>query len=258
MIAIRLPKGPAVVRLPLLSLVVLALATSACRADVPVVAITATPSELFSTPSASETPTDPGSPSATDTPSPTEPTERPATDTDRARFVASFAPDGASGLQHVSVDLDADDEEEVVFMYVLDAEVAHIDVAWWDGTAYEIVYGDDGGPATSVDRLRVSDVNADGFTEIVTYQSGSASAASVSLWQVTAPREVDRLIAVDGCHDGSHTYGVVGARLEDRDADGADEIYATCDDAPLPVSEWSTDRYQWREGAYRHSPELVS
>ncbi len=77
------------------------------------------------------------------------------------------------------------------------------------------------------------------------------------MWAVGGREEVVELTAVGGCHDGSHTYGTVGATLEDRDADGAQEIYATCDDSPLPVSDWSTDRYVWSGGAYRHAPEIV-
>lgn len=208
-------------------------------------------------------PTSP-SPSPEPEPSPTEaspsPTTttpsgpRPPTDTDRARFVAAYDPAGASTLEDVAADLDGDGVEELVFAYVRNGR-AHVDVAWWSETTYEIRFADDGGAATSLDRLQISDVNADGRTEIVTHQSGEDEAASATLWRVLGAGEVEALVAVDGCHDGSNTYGAAGVRIADDDGDGADEIEATCDESPPPGSPWPSHTYVWQGDAYRHVPD---
>lgn len=224
-----------------------------CGPRVPVVQLEAQPSPSPSSPSPSPSDTPSPTPTEDDTattsPSPTETEPRDPTDTDRARFVAAYDPGSASSLQHVATDVDGDGTDEIVFAYVRDGRVAHVDVAWWTGTSYQIGFEADGGAATAIDRLRVADVTADGSTELVTDQS-TADTASVTLWQVSGPGEVRPLEAVGGCHDGSNTYGVTGATLEDRDADGADEVYATCPDG-------STARYRWEAGAYREAPTLV-
>lgn len=232
-----------------IGLVLAGLLTS-CGMGAEVVEIEARPSEPTTTPAPSPTPSTPSpTPSAT-TPSPTEQAPRPPTATDRARFVEDFEPVDASDVEHVATDLDGDGVDELVFTYVRGGRVSHLEVAWWDGTAYAITFTADGGPGSSVDRVRTSDVNADGRVEIVVFQSGDADQSSLSLWQVVGPGQVEGLPAVGGCHDGSITYGAAGAELDDRDADGADEIYATCDDR-------STDRYQWEAGAYHHAPALM-
>ncbi len=239
----------------------LAAVLSGCASGTDVVQIEAEPSSpaTTDTPSPTPTPTPSPTPSPTPTtePSPTEEGPRPPTSTDRARFVSEFEPANASRLEHVATDLDGDAVEEILFTYVRGEQVSHLEVAWWNGTAYEIGFAADGGAGTRIDRVRTSDVNADGHTEIVIFQSGEASNASLSIWQVTGPGQVTGLAAMGGCHDGSITYGAIGASLEDRDADGADEIYATCHESPLPAEEWSTDRYRWEAGAYRHVPRLV-
>lgn len=231
---------------------------ASCGMDAEVVEIEARPSDVVTTdvPSSTPTPTASPTPTAT-TPSPTEEASGPPTATDRARFVEEFEPVDASGVEHVATDLDDDGVEELVFTYVRADQVAHLEVAWWDGSAYAIAFGADGGPATGIDRIRTSDINADGRVEIVVFHSGEDPRSALSLWQVVAPGQVEGLPAVGGCHDGSITYGAAGATLDDRDADGADEIYATCDDAPLPASDWSTDRYRWEGDAYHHEPALV-
>jgi len=206
-----------------------------------------------STTSPTETLTDAATTDPTDVES-----EHDATDTDRARFVAEYRPDGATDIDHVQVDLDADGVEEVVVFYVRPSEgVGHVDLAFWSGTDYEVVAGADGGVADRVQRVRVADLNADGRTEIALFVARGSSGASVTLWAVAGERLVP-LTARGGCHDGSATYGVIGATIEDRDRDGRDEIYATCDDSPVPVAAWSTDGYSWTDGAWRHDPELAS
>ena len=237
---------------------VAAVLASGCGSDVRQVRIEAVPSPSASspTPTDSPSPTTPPSPTETDEPSPTETGPRDPTDADRADFVASYAPDNVSGLENVAVDVDGDELQEIVFTAVRGGQVAHVAVAWWTGTAYEIVFSDDGGPATTVDRVRVSDVNGDGRTEIALDASGEGGTASIALWAVAAPREVVRLPAAGGCHDGSHVYGVVGASLEDRDGDGSAEVYATCDGSSLD-GRAEVDRYRWETGAYRHAPDLL-
>lgn len=226
----------------------------ACTADVPTLSIEAQPSpEVTSkspSPSLSPSPTPSPSASPSPSPSPTEEVDRVATATDRARFVASFQPDGATNLEHVAADVDGDGAEEVLFAYVRGGRVAHLEVAWWTGTAYEIGFATDGAPATDIDRLRARDINADNRIEVLVGQTGEDDHASISIWQVVAPGEVVPLPAAGGCHDGSHTYGVTGVSFDDRDADGVDEIYATCADG-------DTHRYRWEAGVYRHAPQLL-
>lgn len=212
-----------------------------------------------SSPSPSPSPEQEPSPTeASPSPSPTTTTPvgpRAPTDTDRARFVAAHEPAGASTLEDVAADLDGDGVDELVFAYVQHGRRAHVDVAWWNGTSYEIGFADDGGEATSLDRLQVSDVNGDGSIELVTHQSGEDDAASATLWRVLGAGQVETLVAVDGCHDGSNTYGAAGVRIADDDGDGADEIEATCDESPLPSSQWSSHTYVWQGDAYRYTPD---
>lgn len=204
---------------------------------------TAAPSPPAPSPTASVSPTPAASPLAT---GPREPT-----DTDAARFIAGFAPEGATDLEHVAVDLDRRPGLEIVFTYVrTDVRLSTVEVAWWNGTAYEVRYSDEGGPADQVDRLRVADINGDGAREVIVQQSTGSSGGSLSAWQYAGAERLRRLIAEGGCDDGKHTYGVVGATTEDVDRDGREEITATCDDSPLPVSLWGSDTYAWNGGAY--------
>ena len=165
---------------------------AACGADGrTVVAVTARPVDgdgrtSEPSPSPSESVTDePSESPSSEEPSPSEDPSRPPTDTDRARFVSAYEPEGAEDLEHVSTDLDADGENEVVVAYVRTAGgVSHVDVAWWDGTDYVVEFRADGGAARRIDRVRIADVNRDGRVEIVTFQSGEGSSASATLWQV--------------------------------------------------------------------------
>lgn len=205
-------------------------------------------------PAASPSPHATPSPSRSPTPSPRATASGP-TDTDRARFVARYRPEGATDLDSVAADVDGDGTKELVFVFVDTAEdEARVQVAWWDpDEGYAIGFTGSGGPAERIQELIVRDVNADGRVELVTFQEGG-SRGSLALWQVTAPGRVVPLIARGGCHAGSHVYGAIGAELVQADADPAAEISATCNDAPLPVSEWSRDVYDWRDGAYRVRP----
>lgn len=167
---------------------------------------------------------------------------------DRARFVAGHRPPGARHLRHVSVDLDGGHEELLVAYVGLDDRASHVDVAAWRGGRYEIVARVAGGRAQRLRDLVVDDINRDGRVDVVILQDHVGG--SLSAWTTAAGRLVP-LRARGGCADGGHTYGIVGARLLDSDGDGRLEIDATCDDSPLPMSAWSTDRYAWSQGAYR-------
>lgn len=198
-------------------------------------------------------------PTVTETPTGTA-TEQPSRDPDdgdRGAFIRSFTPEGATDLDPLAADVDGDAVPEVVVSY-LEAGAVQVDVAFWTGTAYEVTNELDGGEATAIDRTVVRDVNADGRTEIVVEFMGPGDLGGLSIWTVSGAADVDGLVAVGGCHAGRSTYGVVGAELEDRDGDGAEEIYASCDDSPLAQSDWTTDRYVWDGTSYRHLPSQAA
>lgn len=235
---------------------ILAVALAGCgtaEQEPDILELDATPLEAAAPPEPDPTPTPRPSPTASPSPTvPSSPTPRDPTDTDRARFARGYQPSESSDLEFVAADLDQDGIRELVFAYVdLEASVATVDVAAWDGTAYGIVATAAGGPARLLDRLRVGDVNRDGRIEIATFQT-SREGSSLAIWQV--PRSGLRLIPLrgqGGCVDGTHVYGAVGATLSDIDGDGAEEITATCNESPLPVSQWRSDEYYWVRGAYR-------
>ncbi len=211
----------------------------------------ATPTDDASSDDASEP--DDGSSDA-----PTEPTETPdpepsgPTDADRARFVASHRPEGSADLEHVAVDLDDDGTTELVFAWVdTGSRSSRVELVTWNGSMYEISHVQTGGAADEVARLGISDINGDGRLEIVVHQRAGTSGASATVWAVNARLRLDAVTAVGGCNDGTATYGVVGVSFRDDDADGVQEIVATCDDSPLPPSAWSEQRYVWIDGFYR-------
>lgn len=245
-------------------MLVLGVVLGACGggAEGPIVTLTAQP-----VPGTSDFPDPSQEPSVEPSASESVPSDEPSasesgrapSDADRGRFIATFRPPGASDLEHVAADVDGDEVEEIVFGYVNvnDGSVT-IAVAWWDGSdTYEVGAQVVGTVANRIERLRIADANADGLVEIITFQSGEGDAASLTVWQVTGREMVRPARAIGGCHAGSATYGAVGATMNDRDGDGSDEIYATCDDSPLPRSAWSTERYVWRQGAYRYAPSVV-
>lgn len=212
--------------------------------------LTAVPMEPTPTATASIEDTPSSSEPASDGATPTPTITRDPDDGDRGAFIRTFAPAAAVDLDLVANDLDGDGIREVVATYVADGQV-QLDVAWWTGSAYRVDTQLDGGAARRIDRMQVRDINADGATEVVVEFTGDGSFGGVSLWTVTGNRQVSGLIAVGGCHSGRSTYGAIGATLSDRDGDGASEIMATCDDAPLTQADWTTDTYVWSDGAYR-------
>jgi hypothetical protein len=148
---------------------ILVVLLTACSPSVPTVDIQAEP--LGDQPTSTEAPTDDATDDPTDEPT-DDPTEtetagpRQPTATDRARFVAAFDPPDATGLEHVSVDVDGDGIQELVFAWTHQQRVTRVAIAWWNGsTAYEVAFEADGGEGNSLDTLWVRDVTRDGLTE---------------------------------------------------------------------------------------------
>lgn len=173
------------------------------------------------------------------------------TSADAAAFVATAASDGLRSREHVVVDLDGDTWNEVVTTGVRDG-IGVVRVAWWTAAGYEVLATDEAGPGRDVTDLRAADVNRDGTMELLVKVAGDGR-GSLALWAVPGRARLVPLVAQGGCHDGSHVYGVTGARLEAR-GDAPPAIVATCDDSPLPVADWSEQRWLWQKGAYRHDP----
>lgn len=195
-------------------------------------------------------PTETVSPGPTASPSPTGPRE--PTDADRARFVASYRPGGTSDMRNLAIDLDGDEQKEIVFAYVVDAETrSQVDVADWNGTEYVIADQAPGGPADELADLQVRDINADGIIEVAAFQTVGASGNSVTLWAAGDGGRLVGLPAHGDCFDGRNTYGDTGAEIADRDGDGAGEIHATCQDEDLPAPLWPDVVYVWQDDAYR-------
>ena len=138
------------------------------------------------------------------------PDERVAAD-----FVATYAVDGASQTEAVVADLDGADPDEVIVASVVGGRV-RVDVAAWQVTAYEVVFSGDGGSADELADISVRDVNATPQTrEIVTTQTVGTAGQSLSVWGWDGSAFVPHR-AVDGCWDGSNTYGIVGAALQNE------------------------------------------
>jgi hypothetical protein len=204
--------------------------------DEPAPATTAEP-----TPEQTVAPTEDGEPT---TASPTERTEAPGppepTDQDVAIFVDANGP-----AEHSATgDIDGDGVDEVVVARVRQ-ESTHIVVGRWDGSAYQAFFSDDGGSADRVDGLDLQDFNGEPGVEIVTLESVGESGASLTIWGAAADG-IERQVAQGGCWDGFHHYGISGATIEPG------EIVATCDGSPLPPEAWTSDVYQWQDGAWTY------
>lgn len=206
----------------------------------PTLALTATPTPTTGpAPTATPTPT----PSATAEPTPTEGSQRDPAAAAEA-FAEGYEPPGAEIQMTLIDDLDDDDVSEVLISSVA-GDVTRLDVAAWDGEAYTVVATDQGGPADRTGRLVAETFTGDATVSIVVEQSRGAQGASLSLWAWDG-RTLVRQEAVGGCWGGSHTYGVVGAHVEDG------ELTATCDGSPLPTAAWPSDIYLWDGDAWAY------
>ncbi|MDP8929772.1 MAG: VCBS repeat-containing protein [Actinomycetota bacterium] len=200
------------------------------------------------------------SPSPPRTPKATHSPPRDPTDTDRARFVATYRPGGTSHHRSVASDIDGDGHKEIVFTFVVDSERrSQVEVADWTGTRYAITAAEPGGPADDIRDFQVADLNGDAKPEIGVFQTVGTSGSSVSLWTGASGGRLVPLIAVGDCFNGSNTYGDTGAEVGDRDGDGRAEIRAVCSDPDLPAPLWPTIVYVWRDDRYhcdrRESPD---
>ena len=191
---------------------------------------TADPTE---TAAATEAP--PADPTEEATAAPDEPTEQD---------VATFAEANGPAEHTATGDVDGDGEDEVVVARVRN-ETTHIVVGRWDGSSYQAFFSDDGGSAQRVDGLQLQDYNGEPGAEIVTLESVGEAGASLSIWG-PAGDGIERQVAEGGCWNGFHHYGISGATIEPG------EIVATCDGSPLPPEAWTSDVYEWSDGAWTY------
>lgn len=238
---------------------VLAVALGACGGDdevavedVPVVTAEGVPggdAGLEPTDPATASPSpDAAAPGPDPTPSPTPTSSIGPSSADAASFVRGPALDDLAGVEHVVVDLDGDTWPEVVATGVRDG-VGVLRVAWWTVDGYAVLAEGEAGPGRSVTDLRAADLTGDGRTELLVAVEGEGL-HSLALWSVLRRGVIRALAAEGGCHDGQHVYGVTSARLEDS-GQGPPTIVADCDDSPLPVADWSEQRWVWDGDAYR-------
>jgi hypothetical protein len=226
-------------------LVAVAVVTAAREAGTPEQAITAspvpTPNLLRGAgPTAAHAPasgtadrTDDATPASTTTP----------TAVDAAAFSSSFQPPGAAEVDTITVDLEPDGTDEVVVASLV-SETVRVDVARWNGQAYEVVFTGQGGGADRLVDFRTTDLTGDGTREIYTVGAAGARGESLSVWGLD-DGDVRPLRASGGCVDGSHVFGVAGVEVFET------EIRATCDGSPLPPEAWPVDIYRWDDGRWR-------
>lgn len=189
------------------------------------------------TPTAAPSPSEPEpseSPEPSETPSPTpSPTHDPGEE-DVDRFVAAKGP-----ADEVAVgDVTGDGVDEVVLARIRN-QSTQIVVGFWNGRAYGRAFRDQGGSGKRLERLEIADYNGVAGGEIVTEQAVGEAGRSLSVWGRDGNR-VQRQEGKGGCWDGSHTYGVEGATIEQG------EITATCHTSPLPGQLAPRDVYEWR------------
>jgi hypothetical protein len=196
-----------------------------------------------------------GAPSSPATPGPSRspsssPVPHEPTDAERARFIRRHQPEGAVGLESVSVDLDGDAPLEIVVTYVVEAQRrSHLDVADWTGTEFAITASEPGGSAEQVADVRIDDVNGDGRTEIAVFNR-VAAARSMTLFAVGDGGVLVALAGVGGCDDGSATYGDGEVALRDLQGGPELEIRALCEAEQRPRELWPWAVYVWDADAY--------
>jgi hypothetical protein len=190
-------------------------------------------------------------PTEEQTPTEAAPTSEPAAEPTEAatpqptqQDAAAFADEHGPVEQQATADIDEDGTPEVVVARVRN-DTTHIVVGRWDGQRYQEVFRDDGGSADQVDGLDVQDYNGEPGLEVVTLESVGEDGESLTVWGFNGTQIV-RQEADGGCWDGFHHYGISGATIEPG------RIEATCDGSPLPEEGWTSDIYEWTDGAWTY------
>ena len=181
-------------------------------------------------------------------PVPTEPVPSPSTgqptDADATAFITQYETVFGEDSRSLASDLDADGSNELVLARITDG-VAMLDVARWSGEGYEVVYNDEAANADRLDSLVARDLNGDLGAEIVLVHSLGEFGNSLTVWGARGDSYRPQP-ARGGCWDGSNTYGITGAVIEDG------SITATCDGSLLPRAAWPSDVYVWVDGRWTY------
>jgi hypothetical protein len=181
-------------------------------------------------------------------PAPTEPAPSPSTgqpsDADATAFITQYETVYGEDSRSLASDLDADGSNELVLARITDG-VAMLDVARWSGEGYEVVYNDEAANADRLDSLVARDLNGELGAEIVLVHSLGEFGNSLTVWGARGDNYRPQP-ARGGCWDGSNTYGITGAVIEDG------SITATCDGSLLPRAAWPSDVYVWVDGRWTY------
>ncbi|MGH8902567.1 MAG: hypothetical protein ACRDYA_13035 [Egibacteraceae bacterium] len=167
-------------------------------------------------------------------PDPREPTAAEA-----AEFAASYQPPAATAKRMAAANANVDGRHEIVFASIAGG-VSRIDVAAWDGHAYQIVAMAQGGPAAEIVDLQIRDATRDRVPEIIVTQRAK-QAESVSIWGWDGATYAPQ-VAHGGCANGRNTFGVNGAEV------GVGTIIATCAASPevrKSVYTWNRRAKTW-------------
>jgi len=113
------------------------------------------------------------------------------------------------------------------------------------GEGYEVVYNDEAANADRLDSLVARDLNGELGAEIVLVHSLGEFGNSLTVWGARGDSYRPQP-ARGGCWDGSNTYGITGAVIEDG------SITATCDGSLLPRAAWPSDVYVWVDGRWTY------
>ena len=211
-------------------------ATPIATADEPTAAGTTPTPAPRSTATAAPAP----EPTATAEPAPEPAPEgtREPTDADASGFAQAILADDEGDGEFVLADLDEDGRNEVVVASRLGGRT-RIDVGAWDGSSYRLSFSGEGATSDALVGVEVRDINGvPGTREVVVRQTSGEQGESITVWGLRDGMLVP-FTAVDGCWDGSNTYGIIGVEVT------AGTITATCDGSPLPTAAWPSDVYTW-------------
>lgn len=199
------------------------------------------------TPTPTAEPTAPVTEPTAEPTTPPPPTAPPSPDeqaTPTAEDLAAFVREHGPADHSLQADIDGAGVDEAILGRVRQ-DTAHIIVGTWDGQAYRRTFRDDGGPADTLETLEARDYNGEPGLEIVTTQTVGESGSSLSIWGPEGGG-ITRQEGEGGCWDGFHTFGISGAEIEEG------RISATCDGSPLPQDAWTSDIYEWIDGAWTY------